>query len=417
MGKIILFTRRYSEEGRKFQEALEKAGVECRNVVLEDDGFLPERVISPYEYYILQQNREKHAERKVHYNFLELPEFWEIRPKGDIWDMGRKRGSVVCTEPVAKGIVQRVEWQTKDGWVYRIDCYNKYGLMYASEFVGKDREVESKVYYSDNRQEVIVEQPQNDVITLLQEGKIRAFFLSYQAFLEFFLEEAGCSGDRVLWIEEEEDLSLLNRITGGNRFWKCLVFRKKEWLDRYPAGGGENGYVYYEIPVEYPANSESGEALILTASDKIAGIEDLIRELPEIRFHIAANTQVSDKLFNLQRYTNVKVYPQIGKDDLENLWRKCSFYLDINFHWEIHDAINQASWRNLLILGFEDTLHRKELVAKECVLPGQDYEGMIKLVKELSCHSEKMLCLLEKQQTRRRSAWERLERVLESEEN
>ena len=70
-----------------------------------------------------------------------------------------------------------------------------------------------------------------------------------------------------------------------------------------------------------------------------------------------------------------------------------------------------------MILGFEDTLHRKDLVAKECVLSGQDYEGMIKLVKELSCHSEKMLCLLEKQQTRRYSAWERLERVLDSEEN
>lgn len=365
----------------------------------------------------MKQNRETHVERKLHYNFIELPEFWEICPQGVIWDMGKKRGNVVCTEPPAKGIVQRVEWQTGDGWVYRIDCYNKCGLQYASEFLGRDGKTESRVYYSDSLQEVIVEQPQNDVVTLLEEGKIRVFFFSYRAYLESFLKETGCEGKLVLWIEEEDDISFLNRISNGSRFWKYVVFRNKELLDRYVAGGGENGFLYYEMSAEYPINCGKGQVLILTASDKIAGIEDMIRELPEIRFHIAANTQVSDKLFNLQRHTNVKVYPQIGKTDLENLWRNCGFYLDINFYWEIHDAINQASRRNLLILGFEDTLHRRELVAEECVLPGQDYVGMIKLLKELSCHSEKMFRLLEKQQARRHFTWERLERVLESEES
>lgn len=33
-----------------------------------------------------------------------------------------------------KEIVQSVEWCMEDGWIYRVDYYNKYGLKYASEF-------------------------------------------------------------------------------------------------------------------------------------------------------------------------------------------------------------------------------------------------------------------------------------------
>lgn len=417
MKKVVLFMRQYSAEGCKFQKALQKEGLECQIVALEDDGFLPEGIISPYEYFILKQNREVHVEKMMHYNFLNIPEFWEICPNGVVCNMGKKKATVVCKQPEAKGTVQRVEWQMDDGWVYRIDYYNRSGLRFASEFLGRDGKTESKVYYSDNRQEVIVEQPQNDIVTLMDKGKMRAFFSSYYDFLNFFLEDAGCKGKYILFVDEGKALSLLNCTADGNTFWKHLVFQNIELMDRYVSSGGKGGNVYYEIPEAYPINQVGNDVLILTASDKLAGIEDLIRELPDINFHIAANTQVSDKLSNLQSWENVKVYPQIGKTDLERLWRKCDFYLDINFYWEIHDAINQASLRNLLILGFEDTLHRRELVAEDCIFSGQDYEGMIRMLREVLNYSERIFALLEKQQARRSSVWDELKAVLEAEEN
>lgn len=59
--------------------------------------------------------------------------------------------------------------------IYRVDFYNKYGLKYASEFRDTDGNVESKVFYSDQNQEVIVEYPENDVVTLLENGAVKVF--------------------------------------------------------------------------------------------------------------------------------------------------------------------------------------------------------------------------------------------------
>ncbi len=412
MKSIVLFMGQYSAKGQKFHEALRRAGFECFVVALEDDGFLPEGVISPYEYYILKQNQEIHLERKLHYNFLEIPEFWEIRP-GAIFDMGKKMASVVCREPKEEGTVQQVEWEMEDGWVYRIDYYNKYGLKFASEFMDKNRRTESKVYYSDSLQEVIVEQPQNDTVTLLEKGKVRVFFTSYRAFLDSFLSEVDCDGNHVLFWDDEKNDLFSYLVSSGNIFWKGVVFQNKNLLENYAVTVGK-GMLFYEIPVTYPINQAKGEILILTASDQIARIDVLIERLPRINFHIAANTLVSDKLYSLQRrWTNVKVYPGVGQNELENLWQSCDFYLDINYYWEIYDAVDQASQRNLLILGFEDTLHRKELVVEECVFPGESYEEMIRMLENLSQNSEAMLQILKKQQMKRYSVWERLNKMLE----
>ncbi len=96
-----------------------------------------------------------------------------------IYYMGRERAAIYfremqssyaenLAEPLKNRIVQRIEWRMEDGRIYRVDFYNKYGLKYASEFRSADGAVETKVFYSDTNQEVIVEYPENDVVTLLE---------------------------------------------------------------------------------------------------------------------------------------------------------------------------------------------------------------------------------------------------------
>ena len=81
MKKTVLFMERYSQAGQRIRETLERAGYDCCAIVLEDDGFLPDRgVISPYAYYIRERDRNPHDEKRLHYAFLDIPEFWEIRP-------------------------------------------------------------------------------------------------------------------------------------------------------------------------------------------------------------------------------------------------------------------------------------------------------------------------------------------------
>lgn len=148
--------------------------------------------------------------------------------------------------------------------------------------------------------------------------------------------------------------------------------------------------------------------MVLTASDQLEGMEYLAEELPEVRFHIAANTQVSDKLWSLTARANVMVYPQIGPQELEDLWERCDFYLDINHYREIFDAIPQAHGRNLAILGFQDTLHGRELTAEEGIFPAGDYEGMAQALEDFVGYPEAVGALLRRQQEKKRQAWEGL---------
>lgn len=405
--KVLLFMERYSLKGKELHDSLQREGIDCSVIVLEEDGFLPNGVMSPYEYFILKQNQEFHEEKELHYNFLEMPEFWEARTYGAIYDMGKEKASVYCTEPAVKGTVQRVEWHMEDGWVYRIDHYNKYGLRYASEFFGRDHKVESKVYYSDNHQEVLIEQPQNDTIILCNKSMVKTLFSSYTDFLKYFLDDMGIDGKRIFFLEEENAFWRLGNIQNAKSLWEYIVFSKKELFDKYLEMGGENGLLLYEMTTNDVANQAKGEVLILTASDQIEGMSDLIEKLPNINFHIAANTQVSNKLYDLQKWQNVRVYPQIGAKALENLWEMCDFYLDINYYREIFDAVNQASRNNLLILGFENTLHRRELVIEECILSERDHEGMVRMLAGLGGKNPELVCqLIGKQQAKRRLFWD-----------
>lgn len=68
--------------------------------VLEDNGFLPEGITSPYEYFLARENGGIPEERELFFNFIQVPEYWEIRTGnrgGGIYDMGRKKADIYIT--------------------------------------------------------------------------------------------------------------------------------------------------------------------------------------------------------------------------------------------------------------------------------------------------------------------------------
>ena len=412
---IIIFDK-YTENVKMWKETIRCIGIETKIIVLEDDGSLPCEVISPYQYFISRGNAEAHTKRELHYNFIKIPEFWEIRAEGvngAIYDMGYKKASIYFTEPIEKRNVQRVEWCMENGWIYKVDIYNKYGLKYISEFHDTDGKIESRVFYSDRNQEIIIEQPQSDTIILLKDGKVEAYFTSYMQFIEHFLTLAGQEEKWILFIQDDKKLDFLNLNLPGNAMWKFVLFSSNALLDQYLDRGGKDGYRFYAVPTNYSINSADGEVLILTASDQIAGIEYFVNELPDIKFHIAANTQVSDKLNRLAEKGNVEVYPQINSQHLNILWNKCNFYFDINYYWEIYDAVNVAHQKNLLILGFENTIHNRELVIPECVFGEKDYDKVIRKMKYLENNPQMVNKLLKKQQGLKLKIWEKLRESVE----
>lgn len=408
---VIVFDR-FTKYTKQMAETIQALNLDAEILVLERNGFLPSGILSPYEFFVSRQNHGVHEEKGLFYNLLEIPEFWEIRADGvwgGVYDMGCKKASVFFTSPIEKRNVERVEWCTEYGRVYRIDYYNKYGLKYFSEFLSMDGEVDSRVFYSDRNQEVIVEQPGNDIVTVLKDGRMNAFLTSRDQFLEYYLKEAGLGERYALFVQDEESVPFLELKPDGKRVWDFVLFADDKMLDKYVNRVGEAGFRFYAVPERYPVNQAKGEALTLTASDQLEGIEYLVCELPDIIFHIAANTQVSDKLKKLAQRPNVKVYPQISRQNLNRLWDTCDFYLDINYYQKIFDAVNIAHQKNLLIMGFEDTVHNRALVAEECVFSETNQEKMAFQIKKMTGNLQLMRELLVKQQEKKREIWNEVE--------
>ena len=137
-------------------------------------------------------------------------------------------------------------------------------------------------------------------------------------------------------MQDEKTFELLHPEAGN--MWSNVLFTDNGLLNKYIGMGGKNGGRFYMMPENYPENNGRGNALILTASDRVEKLEYLIGKLPDMIFHIAAHTQVSDKLHKLAELGNVKVYPQVSAQDLKMLWDSCDFYLDINHYREIYNG-------------------------------------------------------------------------------
>lgn len=73
---------KYTDDAGKLLKMMRRTEPDTGAVALEDDGFLPNTIFSLYEYFVYGQNCEALKERDLHYSFLKVPEFWEIRTCG-----------------------------------------------------------------------------------------------------------------------------------------------------------------------------------------------------------------------------------------------------------------------------------------------------------------------------------------------
>ena len=86
---------------------------------------------------------------------------------------------------------------------------------------------------------------------------------------------------------------------------------------------------------------------------------------------------MSSKLLSVGSYENVHLYPGVRMSVLEELFRECDFYLDINRESEIVSAVWRAFLNNQVLFGFRETLHNKDYVAPEHVYTLEETEKLI----------------------------------------
>ena len=107
------------------------------------------------------------------------------------------------------------------------------------------------------------------------------------------------------------------------------------------------------------------QVLILTNTQEIEQIEVLVTALPHFQFHIAALTEMGERLVRLNDYPNVHLYPGISGENYERLLNKCRIYLDIAYADEILDGNRMALERGMILYAFEETCHRSDLYIKD----------------------------------------------------
>ena len=61
---------------------------------------------------------------------------------------------------------------------------------------------------------------------------------------------------------------------------------------------------------------------------------------------------------------------------LDSLFEKCDFYLDINHEGEIVDAVHRAFLNNMLIVGYEETMHNAYYTADTNTFKESEYADM-----------------------------------------
>ncbi len=131
--------------------------------------------------------------------------------------------------------------------------------------------------------------------------------------------------------------------------------------------------------------------LTLTNSQDLEGIEGLVTALPDVVFHIAAWTDMGDKLKRLAVYANVRLHPQIVPPVLDKLKKSIDLYLDINYGQVAGTILEDMKLLEKPILSFDATKHGN---TGHLVFKKDEVSVMVRAIKDyqrdgkfLSCYA------------------------------
>ena len=128
------------------------------------------------------------------------------------------------------------------------------------------------------------------------------------------------------------------------------------------------------------------QALIMTASQEVKGLSNLVDQFPQVTFHISALTTMGPKLTELAPCSNVRLYPGISMDQYEELLASCSLYLDCNQGKEVLSSSIRALENGQLLLGLQSTVHQE--VYKKLTTVTETVEEMKVQLGEILAHPE-----------------------------
>lgn len=324
------------------------------------------------------------------FNNLPLPPYWEITTdglEGYVYDKGKKKARIQFRQPYSDRTIARVYWYDEVGKCIWIDYYSSYGWKVCRELLDEEEKSVLRTIYNSEGRDLLVEWLQQDKIAYFDSQKNPTIYPNRHSFLLKVLEDIVERED--ILILGEEILSLLPSSKKDNYY--CLVDnvteankvtdRVNQILVMSPRTSDVSPYTHlYGFALNKPVPVRP-QAMIITNSEWIEGLEQLLIQFPEIDFHVGALTEMGSRLTNLSVYSNLYLYPGMSYDFFQELLDKSTFYLDIQHDVEILASSLRAVERGILLYTLDNLTHHEEYKKLETCY--DTIESLIKNVRQV----------------------------------
>lgn len=370
-------------------------------VVINDDGYTPDDIDSPMKDYCGLVSNQK----PVYFDEVKIPRFWRNVGKADhatIYDLDRIRGRILYATGNNTRFVRDVQWFDEFGKLTWVDHYSQHGQKFSKTYYDNDAPVMTNYFDKNGNLVISNDLRAGDVFTDVNGH--RRHYANMSAFTKFYLADKHLKTDHVIYntldksfgtsfqlpVDEGSDVLFWHEKLGdelpGNMKMifdnkqplrtKHIVFQDyRDWQTKQDLIPKDSPVDARYLGMIFPhprGNKMRPDALVFTNTDQVSQLEPLVKMLPNIKFHVAAITEMSSKLLTIGKYPNVHMYPGILPDKIKQLVADCDIYLDINKGNEILDAVRGAFEQNMLLLGFKDTLHEPQFVAPENVFDNNE---------------------------------------------
>ena len=230
---IVLFFDFFSQGSQDLYNSFINSKIEVEAVCINDDGFLPDGIVNPFEWFCGDFSKcDKIKGKPLYFNEVPIPDFWEIsgtNSEGRVKDFSRDCAKIFYAEPKHKRYVKVVDWLDENGVARFCDHFNKYGAFYARTTLNKDGKRVFKTYFDVNGRDVLVENFVTGGIILNEINHIQ-MFKSRTEFLAYFMKKTGFDKKRLFFNSLSTPFFVSNALSqneagkGDILFWQETIY-------------------------------------------------------------------------------------------------------------------------------------------------------------------------------------------------
>ena len=366
---MLIIAQEPSQATEKLRRLLDSFGIQSRVFYTNFETDIDKDTISLASSFIYS-SEEDYQGKPLFFNDLSVPLYWELWTLGIttyIFDGQDRRASVIFRDNLKERTVKQVQWFGQGEKVVAIDDYNRYGWRTKQCLLDDQGQGIMDIYFNRNQEEVLLHYIQDGyLIDQESEGRDR-IFSGREELTKVVLNQILKSDEAIICMDS--NLIPILQLQQPNRLVYCST--SHDGLEHiqnqvshilianyYPQEERRSGLIYLAGAEQEESKTFTPQAMVMTASENIEGLAGLVEAFPNFDFHIAAQTSMGPKLTCLEGKVNVHLYPGISQEQYQELLRKSSIYLDLNYGSEVSDVTLDAIENEHLLYGLESTVHR-----------------------------------------------------------